>query len=570
MTWNLLLTLALAVGDPPTEYFLPPLPIEEAAKAPDLAAKADVSFVVRRWDRAVPAYEQLVALNPTVGFYWWRLGTSCLSDGKFDKAIAAFKRSNELGAYQWNPVRTVYRGESAWGLAAAHARLDQEDDAVRWTRTSLAQGLRDISRFHEPHFEKLLEDPEYRKLVWKVDTKDLSRDEGMRLDLRFVMHEAKRIHYAPFRATSEQDLDSKARQLDADIPGLSDDQVYVRMMNIVRHIGDGHTQLGRTSRPSRLPVWMFRYPEGLFITAALAPHGDLIGARVVKIGDRSADEAIRLAEDISSRDNPMTLLSFTPMLLGSTRILRGLGITSIDGPVPLEIEDVWGKTRRVELTAVESRPREHAWIRKVAGRDDPLPLYERQRTKMYWFEALSDQRMIYCQINGIGDDPSRPFRGFCTKLFEAVEQPDVDALVIDMRHNGGGDTFINVPLIEGIIRAEKLQKRGRLFVIIGRLTFSAAQNTTDELERRTKAILVGEPTGSSPNFIGESLRIPLPYSKWGLSVSDLWWQTSMSMDYRIWTNPQLYAPPTAEAFRAHRDVAMETIAAYRVKEAEKK
>ena len=48
-----------------------------------------------------------------------------------------------------------------------------------------------------------------------------------------------------------------------------------------------------------------------------------------------------------------------------------------------------------------------------------------------------------------------------------------------------------------------------------------------------------------------------------MSVSDLWWQHSMSMDYRIWTHPQLYAPPTAAALRAHRDPALEMIEAYR-------
>jgi len=36
-----------------------------------------------------------------------------------------------------------------------------------------------------------------------------------------------------------------------------------------------------------------------------------------------------------------------------------------------------------------------------------------------------------------------------------------------------------------IIRSDKLQQPGKLFVIIGRHTFSAAQNTTSELERRT-------------------------------------------------------------------------------------
>jgi hypothetical protein len=189
---------------------------------------------------------------------------------------------------------------------------------------------------------------------------------------------------------------------------------------------------------------------------------------------------------------------------------------------------------------------------------------------MYWFEPVTDERMIYCQINGIGDDSENPFRNFCKRLFEAVERPEVDALVLDLRHNGGGDTFTNVPLVEGLIRSEKLQQPGRLFLVIGRLTFSAAQNTTDELERRTKAILVGEPTGSSPNFIGESTRVLLPYTNWGASISDLWWQHSMAMDYRIWTNPQLYAPPTATAFRAHRDVALETISKYRAESSTKK
>jgi tetratricopeptide (TPR) repeat protein len=563
MIYGILLVAALVEADPAVEYHFPPTTVEAAAKAPVLAAKADTSFLVRRWDRAMPQYEELVAANPTVGLYWHRLGMSALNAGEFHAAIPAFMRANELGAYQWHPLRTVYRGESAWGLAAAHARLGNRDEAVRWTRVSLGQGLRDIQSFHDGPFEKMVEDPEFRKLVWKVDTKDLSRDEGLRLDLRYLLHEIKRIHFAPFRVTSEAEIDSLASQLHDDIPKLDDDQVFVRMMAIVRRFGDGHTQLGRNARPSRLPLWFFRYPEGLYITGALEPQADLVGARVVKIGDRTTEEAIRLAEEIASRDNPMTVISFTPMLLGSTRILRGLGITSGEGPISIEVEDAAGRARRLELAPVERRVHDEEWVRQVPACHDPQPLSERQRSKTYWFETLAAERMIYCQINGIRDDASDPFRNFCARLFEAVERPEIDALVIDLRHNGGGDTFNNVPLVEGLIRSQKLQHPGRLFVVIGRLTFSAAQNTTDELERRTKAILVGEPSGSSPNFIGESLRIPLPYTGWGVSASDLWWQHSMAMDYRVWTNPQLYAPPTAAAFRAHRDVAMETIVRYR-------
>jgi tetratricopeptide (TPR) repeat protein len=567
MTWSFLVAVALTVGDPPMTYFLPPVAAGQAAEAPELARKAELSFLVRRWDRAVPMYEQLVAANPTVGLHWYRLGTCCLSDGKYERAAEAFAKADELGGYQWNPTRIVYHGEAAWGAAAAHARMDHRDEAIRWTRTALAQGLRDIYKFHGPHFEKLLEDPEYRKLVWKVDTKDLSRDDGLKLDLKFLMHEGKRIHYAPFRTTSEAEIDQLAARLDQEISQLSDDQVFVRMMGIMRRFGDGHTILRRTDKPLRLGVQFFRFPEGLYITAAMQEHADLIGAKVLRIGDKTADEAIALVENIVSRDNPMTVLSSAPMVLGGTRILRGLGVAPVEGPVPLEIEDLQGKTRRIELEPTEKGSERGEWTNKIPERDDLVPLSRRQLGKMYWFETLEAERAVFCQINGIGNDPKESFSKFCKRLFEAVEKPEVDALIIDVRHNGGGDTFENVPLIEGIIRCQKLQQPGKLFVIIGRLTFSAAQNTTGELERRTKAILVGEPTGSRPNFIGESLRIPLPYTKWSASISDLWWQHSMAMDYRIWTNPQLYAPPSAELFRAYRDPAMEAIAAYRAKAA---
>ncbi len=83
-----------------------------------------------------------------------------------------------------------------------------------------------------------------------------------------------------------------------------------------------------------------------------------------------------------------------------------------------------------------------------------------------------------------------------------------------------------------------------------------------QIERNTSAIFVGEPTGSRPNFVGESIPVILPYSKMRATISDLYWQNSVAMDYRNWIAPELYAPPTFALFRAKRDPAMEAIADY--------
>ncbi len=95
------------------------------------------------------------------------------------------------------------------------------------------------------------------------------------------------------------------------------------------------------------------------------------------------------------------------------------------------------------------------------------------------------------------------------------------------------------------------------------MTFSAAQNTVTAIERETKAIFVGEPTGSRPNFIGETIPFELPYSKLRANAADLYWQTSWPDDYRTWTAPDLYAPPTFEAYRRNQDPALEAILAIR-------
>jgi C-terminal processing protease CtpA/Prc len=69
-----------------------------------------------------------------------------------------------------------------------------------------------------------------------------------------------------------------------------------------------------------------------------------------------------------------------------------------------------------------------------------------------------------------------------------------------MRQNGGGDFFEGRKhLIQPLKQRSSVSQKGRLFVITGRNTASAAMANAIDFRKELNAILVGEPTGERPN-----------------------------------------------------------------------
>jgi hypothetical protein len=97
--------------------------------------------------------------------------------------------------------------------------------------------------------------------------------------------------------------------------------------------------------------------------------------------------------------------------------------------------------------------------------------------------------------------------------------------------------------------------------VIGRATFSAAQNFTNDVDRLTGTIFVGEPTGSRPSFAGEGTMAVLPYSGIGLSISTRLHQHAYATDRRIWIAPDVPAELSSADYFANRDPALDAIQA---------
>jgi hypothetical protein len=146
-------------------------------------------------------------------------------------------------------------------------------------------------------------------------------------------------------------------------------------------------------------------------------------------------------------------------------------------------------------------------------------------------------------------------------LFDFIDKSEVEKLVFDLRQNGGGDftrgrDFFIKPLKE----RKKFLERGRLFVIAGRVTYSAGMANTADFRNDLKAIIVGEPTGARPNGYQENRGFTLPNSHLPVSYSIELYKFSATDTPGILPDKRI--EPDWKSFAAGRDPALEWILAY--------
>ena len=183
------------------------------------------------------------------------------------------------------------------------------------------------------------------------------------------------------------------------------------------------------------------------------------------------------------------------------------------------------------------------WVGARERAGNPLPLWLQHPEKHYWhaFRMAAERCMSSTTRCRTSQEASRSRPTFRT-CFEEAERRAVERLIIDVRLNGGGNNELNRPIWHALLRSDRLNQKGRLWVIIGPKTFSAAMNFVDDMELNTRATFVGEPTGETPNMWGDPVSLRLPNSGIVVQTSTLWWQMEDPRDQRPFRAPDIAAP----------------------------
>lgn len=387
-------------------------------------------------------------------------------------------------------------------------------------------------------------------------------------DLRFIQNTIHTDYSHLFVKTTKEIFDAEVETLYKDIPNLQEHEIIVGFSRIISLFKYGHTYISFHQDPfefSQLPFNLYQFNDGIYIQGTHKNYPNALGAKVIAVEGKPISEVLKTIEPTVEVENSQYFKAYGINNIRYPEILHAQKITkNLQNKVTLTLEKN-GKTFIQYFTALEKGkrvPTHRGYVHQnenwLDARDQATtPLYLQKLDKIYFSEYLAKEKVMYIRHSRIRDEVEESTKDFYARVFNEIETYDVEKLVIDLRLNGGGNNYLNKDVIKEIIKSEKINKIGKLFVIIGKRTFSACQNLVNEIDNYTNAIFVGEPTAENINFWGDNRPVTLPNSAIDISLSYLWWQDKPALENADWIAPSIQVTMSFDEYTSNQDPVLQ-------------
>lgn len=337
-------------------------------------------------------------------------------------------------------------------------------------------------------------------------------------DLQYLRDTLPQRHINLFAKVSRADFNQKIDAMASLLMNMDREAFITELFKLPVAIGDEHTHIEATFT-RMFPIRFEKFSEGVFVTATDSANTDLELCRLTGIDGHPITEVASRFKAIIQSGNPSFFETRFLKCINNPVLLKGLQLTGSINEATFEFTTTKGKIIKRLLRSVSGGDVAVLPLAEFPGR----PLSRKEKNN-YWYVYQPETGTLYFSYTNCQDQEGLPFAAFNEELFAAMERNKPRRLVVDLRYNSGGNSGVLKPFIERI-KTSGLNTKGKLFVLIGKETFSSALMNAVELKRNTNAILVGEPTSGTVNHYGEVRGFRLPHSKIVIAYSTRYWET---------------------------------------------
>lgn len=373
------------------------------------------------------------------------------------------------------------------------------------------------------------------------------------------------VHADWFRTLDEARWDRAVSDLRSRIVSMPNERALFELSALCALAGDAHTGVdlqGSGIPLMAMPLGFEAFDDGVFVVLAGPLESGNLAAKLTAVNGVPTGEVIERIGRLIATDNPGRLRRQAAQLMILRGALWAAGV--IDGPVDAvtltlrpagSADEVDRKIRFADSSTLHMM----RWQRAPDFTSVPPPMYLRRASGSYQSDYDETSKTLYIAYNRCAEADDLPMERFAHMVLGFWDRLKPERLLIDLRHNGGGNERVLGPLIDAIDGHPEIDQPGRLFVATGPRTFSSAVNNAVTLNQTTEAVTVGEPSGGSPNHFGEVKQFELPS---GLRV----FYSTKYFD-RVEGDPaallpELDASRSSEHWFAGRDPVLEAVTSY--------
>ncbi|MCM1988426.1 hypothetical protein [Oceanirhabdus seepicola] len=372
------------------------------------------------------------------------------------------------------------------------------------------------------------------------------RDAKWLADIEFISKQLPKNHKNLFFKVEEEEFLANVKSIKEKIPTLTDDEMIVEVSRLIASIGDSHTSFVFNSEES-YPLKFYYFNDGIYLLDSVPEYSEYIGFKLKGINGKSVEAIIELFRPIIPHENESWFKRKFAKYIILTEFLNGLKITDSE-TVKFIFMDKNGNEESVEV-----KPSQWGLQNGSADKSEKM-LYLKNSEKNYWYEFLEEEKLLYFQYNVCYNMKGKSFSDFNNELFDFIDNNSINKFVIDLRNNGGGSALILDPFFAELKKRKSLDHHEKLFVIVGRNTFSSAIQNTLKFENETNATFIGEPTGAKPNHYGEVQRLKLSNTNTETSYSTQYFEP-LSEDIDSFV-PDIIVEPNADDYFNNIDSVM--------------
>ncbi|MCK5117346.1 MAG: hypothetical protein KAR44_12155 [Candidatus Aegiribacteria sp.] len=344
---------------------------------------------------------------------------------------------------------------------------------------------------------------------------EVTLSECWETDLQWLADSLPGLHYNLFMYEPEDTLLNRLSRLEQNLDNLSDMETVMEMTRVLASMHCSHTGIAFWTYGdwTAYPISVMWLDEGLYVTAIDAEYSELIGSRLIEYGVSPAVGAAAAMSEMFPATNDVVRRTRAENFMMLAYPMEALGFGNVDSLVSFTFLEAAGDTVIVQFEAVDQ-----STVNMESFHDCEsviLPLWLGS-DNFYWFSYLSERRMLYCAYNSCALMDDYHIDDYVEDLRECTDSSNIDAVVVDLRRNSGGNSMVAAPLINWL-RELSENSDIQLYLIIGRWTYSSGILNAIEISEIPGVMVFGENTGGAPNHLGEVRTAQLPWS--GLSVS---------------------------------------------------